>query len=54
MRLRGGFRLVFVEISHAHAIEKYLQNPEPSPYNAGAPQFFAVSRVTTKILLLNK
>jgi hypothetical protein len=48
---RGGFRLVFVEISLGHPIEKYLQNPEPRPYNAGASPGSKV-RVKSKIILL--
>jgi len=33
---RGGFRLVFLEISLGHPIEKCLQNPELRPYNGVA------------------
>jgi hypothetical protein len=33
---QGGFRLVFIEISHRHPIEKCLQNPELRPYNVVA------------------
>jgi hypothetical protein len=51
---RGGFRLVFLEISHAHPIEKCLQNPELRPYNGVASTDSMVSVVVTKILFLNK
>jgi hypothetical protein len=54
MENRGGFRLVFLEISHCHRIEKCLQNPELRPYNGVALPDSIVSVVVTKILFLNK
>jgi hypothetical protein len=46
---RGGFRLVFLEISHCHCIEKCLQNPELRPYNGMALPDSMVSVVVKKI-----
>jgi hypothetical protein len=51
---RGGFRLVFVEISHGHPIEKCLQNPELRPYNGVASPDWMVSAVVKIIFFINK
>jgi hypothetical protein len=51
---RGGFRLVFVEISLGHPIEKCLQNPELRPYNGVASPDWMVSAVVKIIFFINK